>query len=163
GLAMRLVSRPSGRRYILAFQQSPNLIMPVSNAVGTHPYLRLLAIGLFGAVLCFLLTRHITKPMSRLSDTPTSLPSVRLATRVAPGVRNRRKEIGAPGRNFDRMAEPFGALVTSQRDFLGGVSHEWRSPLACLTVALALLQHASPAEVNEYASRIGIEAERLDK
>src|SRR5439155_22982750 len=42
GIAMRLVQGPTGRRYILAFQQSPTLIMPVSEAVGTHPYLRLL-------------------------------------------------------------------------------------------------------------------------
>ena len=163
GLAMRLVSGPSGRKYILAFQQSPNLIMPVSEAVGSHPYLRLLAIGLFGAVLCFLLTRHITKPMSRLSDAATSLASGRLETRVDHSVRNRYDEIGALGRNFDRMAEQIEALVNSQRDLLGDVSHELRSPLARLTVALGLLQHASPEEMSEYASRIGIEAERLDK
>src|ERR1044071_1214049 len=82
GLAMRLVPGPSGQRYILAFQQSPNVIMPVSEAVGSHPYLRLLAIGLFGAVLCFLLTRHITKPIAKLSDAASSLASGRLDTRV---------------------------------------------------------------------------------
>src|SRR5436190_14461841 len=42
GIGARLVTGPGGRRYILAFQQSPNLIMPISEAVGTHPYRRLL-------------------------------------------------------------------------------------------------------------------------
>ena len=163
GLALRLVSGPSGRRYTLAFQRSPTLIMPVSEAVGSHPYLRILAIGLFGALLCFLLTRHITKPISRLSDVATSLASGRLETRVDPSVRNRYDEIGALGRNFDRMAEQIEALINTQRDLLGDVSHELRSPLARLTVALGLLQHASPEEISEYSSRIGIEAERLDK
>ena len=163
GIAMRLVTGPSGRKYILAFQQSPNVIMPVSEAVGSHPYLRLLAIGLFGALLCFLLTRHITKPISRLSDTATSLASGRLETRVDRRVRDRYDEIGALGRSFDRMAVQIESLVTAQRDLLGDVSHELRSPLARLTVALALLQHASPEEISEYAGRIGIEAERLDK
>jgi len=163
GLAMRLVPGPSGRKYTLAFQQSPNVIMPVSEAVGSHPYLRLLAIGLFGAALCFLLTRHITKPISRLGDTATSLASGRLETRVDRSVRDRYDEIGALGRNFDRMAEQIEALVNAQRDLLGDVSHELRSPLARLTVALGLLEHASPEEVSEYANRIGIEAERLDK
>jgi signal transduction histidine kinase len=163
GIAMRRSPGPSGHKYILAFQQSPNVIMPVSEAVGSHPYLRLLAIGLFGALLCFLLTRHITKPISQLSETATSLASGRLETRVDHRVRDRYDEIGALGRNFDRMAEQIEALVNAQRDLLGDVSHELRSPLARLTVALGLLQHASPAEVNEYASRIGIEAERLDK
>jgi two-component system sensor histidine kinase CpxA len=163
GIAMRRSRTPSGRKYILAFQQSPNVIMPVSEAVGSHPYLRLLAIGLFGAVLCFLLTRHITKPISRLSDTATSLAAGRLETRVDHSVRDRYDEIGALGRNFDRMAEQIEALVNAQRDLLGDVSHELRSPLARLTVALGLLQHASPQEISEYASRIGLEAERLDK
>jgi two-component system sensor histidine kinase CpxA len=163
GLALRLAAGPSSRRYTLAFQQSPNVIMPVSEAVGSHPYLRLLAIGLFGAALCFLLTRHITKPISRLGDTANSLASGRLDTRVDHSVRDRYDEIGALGRNFDRMAEQIEALVNAQRDLLGDVSHELRSPLARLTVALGLLQHASPAEMSEYANRIGIEAERLDK
>jgi two-component system sensor histidine kinase CpxA len=163
GLAARLVPGPSGRQYILVFQRSPTVIMPVSEVVGAHPYLRILAIGLFGALLCFLLTRHITKPISRLSDTANSLASGRLDTRVDPSVRNRYDEIGALGRNFDRMAEQIEALVNAQRDLLGDVSHELRSPLARLTVALGLLQHASREEISEYASRIGIEAERLDK
>jgi two-component system sensor histidine kinase CpxA len=163
GLALRLVSGPSGKRYTLAFQRSPTVIMPVSEAIGSHPYLRIIAIGLLGALLCFLLTRHITKPISRLSDVATSLASGKLETRVDPSVRNRYDEIGALGRNFDRMAEQIEGLVTTQRDLLGDVSHELRSPLARLTVALGLLQHASPAETSEYASRIGIEAERLDK
>jgi two-component system sensor histidine kinase CpxA len=163
GLAMRLVAGPSGRKYVLAFQQSPNVIMPVSEAIGSHPYLRILAIGLFGALLCFLLTRHITKPISRLSDTATALAAGRLETRVDRRVRDRYDEIGALGRNFDRMATQIEALVSAQRDLLGDVSHELRSPLARLTVALGLLQHASPDEISEYASRIGIEAERLDK
>jgi len=163
GLALRLAPGPSGRRYVLAFQQSPTLIMPASEAVGSHPYLRIIAIGLFGALLCFLLTRHITKPISRLSDVATSLASGRFETRVDRSVRNRYDEIGALGRNFDRMAEQIEALVSAQRNLLGDVSHELRSPLARLTVALGLLQHASPEEISEYASRIGIEAERLDK
>ena len=163
GIAMRRSAAPSGRKYVLAFQQSPNVIMPASEAVGSHPYLRVLAIGLFGALLCFLLTRHITKPISRLSDTATALADGRLETRVDYRVRDRYDEIGALGRNFDRMATQIEALVNAQRDLLGDVSHELRSPLARLTVALGLLQHASPAEISEYASRIGIEAERLDK
>src|SRR5437764_12142994 len=45
GIALRRVDAPSGRKYTLAFQQSPTLIMPVSEAVGTHPYMRLPVVG----------------------------------------------------------------------------------------------------------------------
>src|SRR5947208_2990066 len=163
GIAMRLVQGPSGRKYILAFQESPTLIMPVSEAVGTHPYLRLLGIGLFGAALCFLLTRHITKPITRLRAATRDIASGKLKTRVDTSVRRRHDEIGTLGRDFDRMAEQIEALVTAQRELLGDVSHELRSPLARMIVALGLLKHASPEEMADYVNRIGTEAERLDK
>src|SRR5438045_1915873 len=163
GIAMRLVAGPSGRKYNLTFQQSPTMIMPVSEAVGTHPYLRLLGIGLFGAALCFLLTRNITKPIGRLRAAASGIAAGRLKTRVDPNVRRRHDEIGTLGRDFDRMAEQIEALVTAQRDLLGDVSHELRSPLSRLTVALGLLRQCSSEEAPEYLSRIGLEAERLDK
>jgi two-component system, OmpR family, sensor histidine kinase CpxA len=163
GVAMRLVEGPSGRKYNLTFQQSPTLIMPVSEAVGTHPYLRLLGIGLFGAILCVLLTRNITKPIGRLRAAASGIAAGRLKTRVDPSVRRRYDEIGTLARDFDRMAEQIEALVTAQRDLLGDVSHELRSPLSRLTVALGLLRECSPEEAPEYLGRIGLEAERLDK
>jgi len=163
GVAMRLVEGPSGRKYNLAFQQSPKQIMPVSEAVGTHPYLRLLSIGVLGAVLCFLLTRNITKPIARLRAAASGIASGHLKTRVDPSVRRRHDEIGILGRDFDRMAEQIEALVSAQRDLLGDVSHELRSPLARLIVALGLLRQASPEETPEYLNRIAQEADRLDK
>jgi two-component system sensor histidine kinase CpxA len=163
GLAMRLVEGPSGRKYNLAFQQSPRRIMPVSEAVGTHPYLRLLGIGVFGAVLCFLLTRNITKPIVNLRAAASGIAAGRLKTRVDPSVRRRHDEIGTLGRDFDRMAEQIEALVNAQRDLLGDVSHELRSPLARLTVALGLLRQSPAEEAPEHLNRIGLEADRLDK
>jgi signal transduction histidine kinase len=163
GIALRLVDGPSGRKYTLAFQQSPTLIMPVSEAVGTHPYLRLLVVGLLGAALCFLLARHITRPITGLRAATRDIASGKLKTRVDASVRRRHDEIGTLGRDFDRMAEQIEALVMAQRELLGDVSHELRSPLARMIVALGLLKHASPEEVTEYVNRIGIEAERLDK
>jgi two-component system sensor histidine kinase CpxA len=163
GVALRLVDAPSGRKYTLAFQQSPNLIMPVSEAVGTHPYLRLLGIGLFGALLCFLLTRNITNPIVRLRSAASGIAAGQLRTRVDPVVLRRHDEIGSLARDFQRMAEQVDVLVTAQRDLLGDVSHELRSPLARLIVALGLLRQSSPEEAPEYLNRINQEAERLDK
>ena len=163
GIAMRMVSAPSGRKYTLAFQQSPTLIMPVSEAVGTHPYIRLLVIGLLGAGLCLVLTYHIAKPITRLRTATRDIAAGKLKTRVEKSVLHRHDEIGSLGRDFDRMAEQIEKLVTAQRELLGDVSHELRSPLARLIVALGLLRDASPEEAAEYISRIGVEAERLDK
>ncbi len=163
GIAMRLVPGPSGRKYTLAFQQSPTVIMPVSEAIGAHPYWRLAVIALFGGILCFLLTRNITQPIVRLRRAASGIAAGRLKTRVDPRVLRRHDEIGTLGRDFDRMAEQIEGLVTAQRDLLGDVSHELRSPLARLVVALGLLRQASPQDAPEYLKRIEQEADRLDK
>ena len=163
GIAMRLVPGPSGQKYNLTFQQSPALIMPFSEAVGRHPYRRLLVIGLIGAALCFLLTRNITQPIVRLRAAASGIAAGRLKTRVDPKVRRRHDEIGTLARDFDRMAEQIEALVNAQRDLLGDVSHELRSPLARLIVALGLLRQTPPEEAPEHLNRIGLEADRLDK
>ena len=163
GIALRLVSGPSGRKYTLAFQQSPTLIMPVSAAVGTHPYLRLLVVAILGAGLCFLLAHHITRPITRLRAATREIAAGKLNTRVEPSVRRRHDEIGTLGQDFDQMAEQIEALVSAQRELLGDVSHELRSPLARMIVALGLLKNASGDEAAEYVNRISSEAERLDK
>jgi two-component system sensor histidine kinase CpxA len=163
GAALRQVPGPSGRKYTLAFQQSPLTIMPMSEAIGAHPYRRLAVIGLLGAALCFLLTRNITQPIVRLRQAAASIAAGRLKTRVDPRVLRRHDEIGTLGRDFDRMAEQIEGLVTAQRDLLGDVSHELRSPLARLVVALGLLRTTSPEEAPEYLRRIEQEADRLDK
>lgn len=163
GIAMRLVPGPSGRKYTLAFQQSPTVIMPVSEAIGAHPYWRLAVIALFGGILCFLLTRNITQPIVRLRKAASGIAAGRLKTRVDPRVLRRQDEIGTLGRDFDRMAEQIEGLVTAQRNLLGDVSHELRSPLARLVVALGLLRQASPQDAPEYLKRIEQEADRLDK
>ncbi|HEU4932535.1 MAG TPA: ATP-binding protein [Pyrinomonadaceae bacterium] len=163
GIAVRQVTGPSGRKYSLAFQTSPSHLVPVSKAIGGHPYLRLLAITLVAVGLCFALTLHITRPLGKLRQAASDIADGRLKTRVRPAIGRRHDEIALLGDDFDRMAEQIERLVTAQRNLLGDVSHELRSPLARLIVALSLLKQAQSDEAPEYQARIGIEAERLDK
>lgn len=163
GLALRLVPGPSGKKYTLAFQTSPSHLVPVSEAIGKHPYLRLIAITLFAIGLCLVLTLHITRPLGKLRQAASDIAAGRLKTRVKPAIGRRHDEIALLGEDFDRMAEQIERLVTAQRNLLGDVSHELRSPLARLIVALSLLKQAQSEEAGEYQHRIGIEAERLDK
>jgi two-component system sensor histidine kinase CpxA len=74
----------------------------------------------------------------------------------------RRDEIADLARNFDKMAERIEALVTGQRRLLGDVSHELRSPLARLMVALSLAKQGPPEEAADNLERIGAEARRID-
>src|SRR6185503_19465143 len=163
GIAVRQVTAPSGRKYSLAFQASPSQLVPLSEAIGSHPYLRLGVISLIAIGLCLVLTLHITRPLGKLRQAASNIAEGRLKTRVKPEIGRRHDEIALLGEDFDRMAEQIERLVTAQRNLLGDVSHELRSPLARLIVALSLLKQGQGEEAVEYQSRIGIEAERLDK
>ncbi len=163
GIAVKQATGPSGRKYNLAFQTSPSQLVPLSRAIGGHPYLRLGVITLIAIGLCAALTLHITRPLGKLRQATSDIAEGRLKTRVKPAIGRRHDEIALLGNDFDRMAEQIERLVTAQRNLLGDVSHELRSPLARLIVALSLLKQAQSDEAIEYQTRIGIEAERLDK
>jgi signal transduction histidine kinase len=126
----------------------------------------LLLFTVAGGIFCFLVIRYLTKPLNNLGQAAASIADGRLNTRVDPSLKNRRDEIADLARNFDRMAERIEALVTGQRRLLGDVSHELRSPLSRLMVALSLVKQSveqgSATETAENLERIGLEARRLD-
>ena len=122
----------------------------------------LLLFSVAGALFCYFISRHLTRPLSKLSAAAASIAEGRLDTRVDPSLRKRRDEIADLARDFDRMAERIEALINAQRGLLGDVSHELRSPLSRLIVALGLAKQGPAEEVSENLDRIGIEARRLD-
>jgi two-component system sensor histidine kinase CpxA len=122
----------------------------------------LLVFTVAGAVFCFLVTRNLTKPLNQLGEAAASIAEGRIETRVHPSLTQRRDEIADLARNFDRMAERIETLVTGQRRLLGDVSHELRSPLSRLIVALGLVKRDCGPEAAEHLERIGLEARRLD-
>jgi signal transduction histidine kinase len=86
-----------------------------------------------------------------------------LGARASKEIRARRDEIGRLGLTFDRMAARIESLIGAQQRLLGVVSHELRSPLGRLCVALGLLRQCPEQERAEYLDRIELEAEHLDK
>jgi two-component system sensor histidine kinase CpxA len=81
---------------------------------------------------------------------------------VKPDIGKRRDEIAELGADFDRMAERLENLLAAQRQLLRDVSHELRSPLARLQVALGLARRRSQGARAEL-DRIEREAQRLDE
>ena len=122
----------------------------------------LMLFSVTGAIFCYLISRYLTKPLAKLGDAAANIAEGRLDTRVDPSLRRRRDEIADLARNFDRMAERIEALITGQRRLLGDVSHELRSPLSRLIVALGLVKQGPAEEAAENLERIGLEARRLD-
>ena len=122
----------------------------------------LLVYSLAGAIFCYFISRHLTKPLYKLGEAAAGIAAGRLNTRVDPSLKNRRDEIAELAHNFDRMAERIEDLVTGQRKLLGDVSHELRSPLSRLMVALSLVKQGPTEEIPENLDRIALEARRLD-
>lgn len=111
----------------------------------------------------YLLARSLSAPIQRLREATQELATGDLSVRVGETLGRRRDETGQLGRDFDRMAERIEALVEAQRRLLRDISHELRSPLARLAVALELARKRAGPEAGTALDRIEREAERLNE
>ena len=84
-----------------------------------------------------------------------------LDVRIAGEVGNRHDEIGALARQFDEMAERITGLLKRQKRLFHDVSHELRSPLARISIAIALAQK-NPQKTDELLERIERDVQSLD-
>jgi two-component system sensor histidine kinase CpxA len=123
---------------------------------------RLGAVIVTSGIVCYALARYLTAPIRRLRAAARQLATGDLSVRVAAGRGRRRDEIGDLGRDFDYMAERVEALVSAQRRLLRDISHELRSPLARLSVALGLARRVAETEASPALDRMEREAERLN-
>jgi two-component system sensor histidine kinase CpxA len=92
-----------------------------------------------------------------------SLAAGMLETRVGGPSNRRSDEVGILARDFDTMAERIQALMMDKETLLRDVSHELRSPLARIRMALALAQRKATDEIQPGLTRIEKEAEQLDE
>jgi two-component system sensor histidine kinase CpxA len=138
------------------------VVIPGTGRIGMAGMLiPLFALGVSGA-LCFVLTRNITVPLFQLGKAADSIAAGNLTARVPGELLHRRDEVGKLGRDFDRMAERLESLVSGHKRLLGDVSHELRSPLSRVLVALGLARKASAEEMPELLDRIALESRQLD-
>jgi signal transduction histidine kinase len=105
------------------------------------------------AVFSYALARYLLRPIHVLSITAESLGRGDMTARAGPLLGRRRDEAGALVRQFDHMADRIAGLIQSQQRFIGDVSHEIKSPLARLTMAIGLARR----ETN------GLAASRFDR
>jgi signal transduction histidine kinase len=121
-----------------------------------------LVTSIIGGLVCLGLAWRLTAPIRRLRTAAQRLASGDLAARVGSGAVRGRDEVAALGRDFDLMAARIEELMAAQRRLLRDISHELRSPLARLGVALGLARRHSAPETAAPLDRIEREAERLN-
>ncbi len=123
---------------------------------------RLLILLVVTGVVCYLLARFLTWPLHRLQLTAQRLARGDLEARVDPEVRELRDEVGELAHDFDVMAERIKLLLDSQKRLVLDISHELRSPLARLRVALELARQKASTNAQPNLDRIERETERLN-
>ena len=121
-----------------------------------------LAIALIvSAIASGWLARHLSAPIRRMQEGARALASDNLAMRVSVGLDGRRDELAVLAREFDAMADQLRATRAARTRLLRDISHELRSPLARMRVAVALARRSPPDSARQI-DRMEREIERLD-
>jgi signal transduction histidine kinase len=167
-----LVSSPKSRMAAYRINRIPDgelsavFVFPerrgiIFNLLGNSMSLRIaLAVAISG-IVCYVLSKLMTSRLKDLQLASRQLASGELDARLQ--VRERGgDETDELARDFNTMAGQLQARIQTQRRLMGDVSHELRSPLARLRIALALAQE-KPANRAEYMQRIEQEAGRLEE
>ena len=148
-----------GKRYTMVLELPPGPRV----FFGPHeiPGLGIAIAVITSGLMCYLLAWSMTSPVTRLRQAAQSLAAGDLSARAGAPAGGRGDELTELMRDFDRMAERIEGLVDSQARLLKDVSHELRSPLARLSVALGLARQRATPEVESSLNRIELEADRL--
>lgn len=153
---------PSGATYLFIYR------IPHPELMQWHRGSLLLPLSALGIALVvltaisLLLTLSITRPLGRLRGAVHDLGQTAYQQHSLARLAGRGDEFGVLARDFNRMGARLQDLIGSQRQLLRDVSHELRSPLARLRVALALAERAEPTEREKLWGRLAQECDRLE-
>ena len=121
----------------------------------------LLAFALLtSGLVSYALAATFSRPVRKLREATVALADGDLDVRIGDALGKRRDELGMLGNDFDAMAEKLQRAAEQQTELSRNISHELRSPLARMRVALELARRKS-GELEEL-DRLETDAERLD-
>jgi signal transduction histidine kinase len=152
-----------GTHYALVLMPEPlprplRLMVPLS---GGGPWMLVFVVFLTG-LICLALVRMLVAPVARLRVATQRLAAGDLTARTGYQDRPASDELEALAQDFDGMAERIERLVGAQRQLLRDISHELRSPLARMSVAIGLARKRTDVDSQPLLDRIERESERLN-
>jgi len=161
-VSRRQVESADGQSYTLIStgRKPPRaLLAPGPQGVG----MRLGVAAIISALVSLLLARYLAAPLGQLSRASRQLATGDLTVRVGTPLAERKDEFGQLAMDMDEMAGRLQVSQQANQRLLRDVSHELRSPLARLRVALEIARSKDQNQVVEELDRIELESERLEK
>jgi two-component system sensor histidine kinase CpxA len=150
----------TGNNYtIYTVNRTPPATLLAPGPQGTA--LRLVAAAVISALISYFLARSLVTPLEELRKASRKIAAGDLATRVSKTMPRRQDEIGQLATDFDIMTSRLQAMQQANQRLMQDVSHELRSPLARLSVALEIARKKGVGEIESEIDRITLESERL--
>jgi two-component system sensor histidine kinase CpxA len=130
-----------------------------------NPGILISAALLLSGMLCAWMAWSLVRPLRQLQRAVQLMSAGDLDAKVQ-GASERTDEIGQLSQDFNRMSHQVATLLAGQKRLLADISHELRSPLARLQVAIGIAYHHSPedesAPIFKQLSRIEKEAHQIE-
>jgi len=155
---------PSGKSYVIVVGLPPRpALRHIFKAIPpTFFGVRSAIIIAVSALLCYVLARTLTAPIRALRQATQRFAAGDFSVRVADSLSSQ-GEFSELGRDFDQMAQRIASLLNGQKQLLSDISHELRSPLARLGVALELARKHADSDAENALNRIEKESLRLNE
>lgn len=112
------------------------------------------------ALVCFILARYLTRNIQQLSIATRALASGDLSARATLSNLSKNDELSQLGLDFNDMATALETSIENQKRLVRDISHELRSPLARLQIALEIARQKGNSQELD---RIEKEANRLNE
>jgi two-component system sensor histidine kinase CpxA len=124
--------------------------------------LRIFFGAIISALVSFFLARSLTAPLEGLRQATRKIAAGDMDARVGQPGTGRHDEFSQLAADFDVMAERLQTMQQANRRLLRDVSHELRSPLARLSVALEIARKKGAENIRSELDRIELEGQRLE-
>jgi signal transduction histidine kinase len=113
--------------------------------------------------VCYWFARYLTSPVVKLRDATRRFAGGELTVRIGKNSSKWKDELSELAEDFDSMAERIESLLTQQRQLIRDISHELRSPLTRLVIAVELVRRQTVDETVPALDRIEKEAMLLNE
>lgn len=120
-----------------------------------------IAVSISGLV-CFALAKYLAAPITQVRNAAQRLANGNLTARAGQQLGRRRDEMAQLVNDFDLMAGKIESLMQAQKRLISDLSHEFRSPITRINLAVELIREVDSSAVTTAIARIEQETERLN-